>query len=375
VNDFMHRYAEGVPFERHYQGAKFIDELEAYANKHFASKLGAQFADVRPISGAIANMAAYGAFTKPGDLIAALPVPAGAHSSHTRGGVAGLLGLRTVELPFDAEKMTMDSEAAAEVILDHKPKLTIIGASLILFPFNLKPVAEACEEIDCVLVYDAAHVLGLIYAGFFQQPLKEGARILTSSTHKTFPGPQGGIIAGRNVEWKKVQRAIFPKILSNHHLHRIPALLIAAFEMDEFGRDYARQIVKNAKALARELDRQGMKVLGKARGYTETHQVVIDVSEFGGGKKVAENLERANIIANKNLLPYDELSWESVENPSGIRLGVQELTRFGMKEREMRIVGEFIARVVKGEKPESVREEVVNFRSQWQEICYTWKGE
>ncbi|MBR9679966.1 MAG: aminotransferase class I/II-fold pyridoxal phosphate-dependent enzyme [Candidatus Altiarchaeota archaeon] len=372
-SDFAHRYAEGVPYKRFYQGAKFIDELEDRTNKLFAKQLKAKYGDVRPISGAIANMAIFGAFTQAGDRIASIPIPAGAHSSHTEGGVAGLLGLKTSSLPFDNEKMTIDSEAAADKIVETKPKMVMLGASLTLFPFKISPIKQACEETGAVLVYDAAHVLGLIFAGKFQQPIQEGVDFLTSSTHKTFPGPQGGLIVG-NHSWDTIQNTVFPGILSNHHLHRIPALLMAGLEMQEFGADYANQIIKNAKTLGAELDKQGLNILGKTRGYTESHQIVVDIGKEGGGRKVAESLESANIIANKNLLPWDKLSWETVNDPSGLRLGVQELTRFGMKQAEMKTVGELIHRVIIGENPEKVKKEVVEFRADFQKIHFTWKS-
>ncbi len=373
-SDFSHRYAEGTPYNRYYQGTEYIDELEDAANKFFERHFGVKHADVRPISGAIANMAAMRAFAKPGDVIASLSVPAGAHSSHQRGGVAGgILGLNPIKLAFDGEEFRIDADLSSKIITHARPRLAIVGASLIPFPLDIEGIAEACREVGCRLIYDAAHVFGLIFAGKFQQPLKEGAEMITSSTHKTFPGPQGGILLGNNEDWEEVQRSVFPRILSNHHLHRIPALLMAGLEMEEFGEAYATQILRNARALAEALASE-MKVCGESRGYTESHQVVVDVAEMGGGKKVAGELEKANIVLNKNLLPWDRITRSTLDNPSGIRIGVQEMTRFGMKEEEMRQIAEFIISVVvKGVPPEKVRERVVEFREGFQEVHYTWR--
>ncbi|HDR53565.1 MAG TPA: serine hydroxymethyltransferase [archaeon] len=375
ISDFMHRYAEGTPFNRYYEGTRVIDELEDKANKLFARVLGSKKSDTRPISGAIANMATMRAFTEPGDTIVSLPVPAGAHSSHGRGGVAGLLGLQPKKLAFKNREFTIDVEESSRIIRECKPKLAIVGASLILFPLDISGLKEACEEVGAKLIYDSAHVFGLIFAGRFQSPFKEGADLLTTSTHKTFPGPQGGLIAGsvNEEDWAKVERGVFPRILSNHHLHRIPALLVAAYEMQEFGVAYADQIIKNARAFAQALHERGFKVCAEERGFTECHQVVVDVSEIGGGDWAAKALDRANIIMNKNLLPWDELNLERLTNPSGIRMGVQEMTRFGMKEREMVEVAEFYKRVLMDkEAPEKVKGDVENFRSQFQKIHFTW---
>ena len=376
LNDFMHRYAEGIPFDRYYQGTEIIDQIEEKANKFFAKKMGVNRVDVRPISGAIANMAVMRALTNPGDVIAGLSVSAGAHSSHTKGGVAGLLGLNQVQLAFNKSNFSIDTELSSKIIRHARPKIAIIGASLILFPLDIAGIREACNDVKCTLIYDAAHVFGMIYSGKFQQPFKEGADILTTSTHKSFPGPQGGLIAANiseDSEWTTVQRGVFPKILSNHHLHRIPAVLIAAYEMEKFGEQYSTQILKNAKALGQALHDEGLKVCAEDRGFTESHQVAIDVSEQGGGKFMAEELEKANIILNKNLLPSDTLSLKNLKNPSGLRLGVPEMTRFGMKENDMGTIAELIANVAfKKASTKDVKEKVKEFRTGFQKIHYTW---
>ncbi|MBR9681038.1 MAG: aminotransferase class I/II-fold pyridoxal phosphate-dependent enzyme [Candidatus Altiarchaeota archaeon] len=375
ASDFSHRYAEGVPYERYYQGTRYIDEIEDKANKFFAKRFGGKYADTRPISGAVANMAAMRAFAAPGDVIASLSVPAGAHSSHQRGGVAGgILGLNPIKLGFDSKDFRIDPDLSSKIIRHTRPKLAIIGASLIPFPLELDGIVDACRDVNCKLIYDSAHVFGLIFAGKFQDPFKEGAEIITSSTHKTFPGPQGGIIIGNlEDEWREIQRSVFPRILSNHHLHRIPALLVAGYEMAEFGEEYSTQILKNAVALAEKLNELGFDVAGEARGFTKSHQVVVDVNEHGGGWNVAKALDKANIVLNKNLLPWDKISKATLVNPSGIRLGVQEMTRFGMKEDEMEEIANFISRIViKGDSPDVVGQDVKTFRQGFQKIHYTW---
>jgi len=370
VSDLMHRYAEGLPFKRYYQGLSHIDEMEDLTQEKFKKHFGASFVDIRPISGTLANMAVFSALAKRGDSILTLGVPGGSHVSHEKAGAAGMLGLKSFHLGFDGERMTIDLEKSRKKILEIKPKFIVIGGSVILFPQPVKELRKICDQVGAKIIYDAAHVFGLITAGFFQNPLEEGADIITSSTHKTFPGPQGGIIIGNIDEelQKKIQDKIFPGVLSNHHLHRIPPLYFALEEMKEFGNSYVSQIMKNSKALAEELYNFGFDVLGKQNGFTKSHQVVVNVKNQNGGSAVAKKLEEVNIILNKNIIPDDKAD---PENPRGIRLGVQEMTRYGMKEEEMKIIAGFIKKVILEKKNvKIIKNEAAEFRKNFQEIKY-----
>ncbi|MEM2089010.1 MAG: serine hydroxymethyltransferase [Thermoproteota archaeon] len=373
VSDFNGRYNEHSGAERHYCGTKYAYEVEELCNQIFRERFETPFADVRPISGAVANMVAYSAFAKPGDVIISLGIPNGAHVSSTQWGIAGVRGLKSIDMFFDAEKMNIDVENTVRLIEKVKPRIIMFGASMFLFP---EPVKEIREKIDSKIktVYDASHVFGLIYGGAFQDPLKEGADLITSSTHKTFQGPQGGIIIGnRNLneeDWQKIEAAIFPGITSNTHIHRFPALAITALEMNAFGKDYAKQVVRNAKKFAESLYEKGFDVLCPELGFTESHQVMVNVSRFGGGKPVSELLEASNIICNKMALPTDKPQ-DATRNPSGIRLGVQELTRWGMKEEEMKVVAELFKKIVMEGK--MVKQEVVEFKRKFNEVHYCFR--
>ncbi len=372
LSDAMHRYAEGLPFKRFYQGTRYIDELEEKTNSTLGELLRAKFVDIRPISGTTANGGAFLALANRGDRALVLPVYAGSHVSHTRFGILGALGIIEEELPFNPVDMTIDIDLALKKIKEIKPKLIILGGTVILFRHPVKEFREVAEESGSYIIYDAAHVLGLIMGKKFQNPVEEGAHISTSSTHKTFPGPQGGLIFTNDEEiYKKFRKLIFPVFVSNHHLHRIAATLIAAQEMKYFGEEYASNIINNAKNLAEELHSYGFKVLGEKRGFTETHQVVLNVKELGGGTVVAEFLERCNIITNKNMIPGD--TPEMVKNPSGLRLGVQEVTRLGMGVSEMKYIAELIKKALIDKKdPEEIKKEVIEFRKNYQEVKYTF---
>lgn len=372
LSDFMSRYAEGKPRKRYYQGTHEIDELELMLQEVMGELLGAEYVETRPVSGTIANAAVFRVLGKPGDKVLVAPVQAGSHVSHTEFGTLGALGLKQVTMPYDKESMNVDVDRAVRVMEEEKPKFIILGGSVYLFPHPVKELAEHASTMNIPIVYDAAHVLGLIIGGKWQNPLKLGAPVVTGSTHKTFPGPQGGIIGFSSKEvYKQVSKTIFPYFVSNHHLHRIPATLITALEMAVHGRSYAEQVVRNARRLAEALAEMGFDVIGEHIGYTRSHQVLVDVSEHGGGAKVAAALEEASIIVNKNLLPEDPP--ESVADPSGIRLGTQEMTRFGMKESDMEEIAFFMKRVViDKEDPKKVGEKVVEFRRWFREIRYAF---
>ena len=373
MNDMMHRYAEGKPFKRFYQGLKFVDEVEVATMKIIGDLLETEYVDLRPISGTTANASAFRTFTKPGDKAVVVPVQAGAHVSHTRYGTLGALGIEQIEMPFDLDEWNIDIDGARKVIEDVKPKIVILGGSLYIFPHPTKEIAEVAHSVGAKLIYDAAHVLGLIMGKVWSNPLKDGADVLTSSTHKTFPGPQGGLIAASTKDdIKAIGKVVFPMFVSNHHLHRLAATAVTGVEMKLYGEKYARQIIKNARTLAEALVENGFKVVAENKGYTMSHQVVVDVKELGGGAKAAKLLEEANIILNKNMLPWDRP--EDIKNPSGLRIGVQEVTRWGMKEDDMKVIAEFMKKVIiDGKDPKEIGKEVIEFRKNYLEIHYALK--
>ena len=372
LSDFEGRYNEH-DIEPHYCGTKFSIQVEELCNSIFGKNFDTDFVDTRPIAGGIANLIVYTAFTKPGDVFISLGIPNGAHVSSTRWGLAGVRGLKNIDMVFDKKRINIDIDETVKLVNNTNPKLLMFGASMFLFP---EPIKEIREQVDpkIKMIYDSAHVFGLVYNKKFQQPLKEGADIITSSTHKTFQGPQGGIIVGNpelaKEDWKKIQTAVFPGTISNHHLHRLPALALTALEMNAFGKEYAEQVIKNAKSLGQSLYESGFKVLCPDLGFTESHQTIVNVKEFGGGEFAAKELEKNNVICNKMALP-DDSPHDATHNPSGIRLGTQELTRWGMKEEEMKDVAEFFKKVLMDKK--YIKEEVIEFKKQFSKIDYCFE--
>jgi glycine hydroxymethyltransferase len=370
VSDFHDRYAEGMPGKRFYQGNEFVDRVEIRCMELAQRLFKCSFSDVRPISGTVANMVAIYALTNPGDLISTCALSNGAHISTATFGAVGFRGVNTVNYPWDSENMKIDVDGTRKLLLKERPKVAQFGLSVFLFPTPINELQDAFQEIGCDVWYDAAHVLGLIAGGKFQDPLREGVTILTASTHKTFPGPNHGIVLADKIPEdmeKRIRRAVFPGVTSSHHLHAMAALAVTLAEEEIYGKRYATQTIKNAKALGQALHELGLEVLCPHLGFTESHTIAVDVSKRGGGEEVAKNLELANIIANKNLLPGDE----SPVRPSGIRLGSQELTRVGMKESEMKEVARLISKVVTDKsKIEKVRSEVKELRKGFTKIHY-----
>jgi glycine hydroxymethyltransferase len=384
TTDLGNRYAEGWPGERVYAGCEYIDKVELICMELAKRLFRAEFADVRPISGVVANLAIYAAFTKPDDLMFALSIPCGGHISMGRqqfGGTAGAVrGLRVEYFPFDYENLTIDVDLTKKKVAEltqHNdiPKLAMFGGSVLTFPQPIKELEETFHNIGAKINYDAAHVCGLIAGGKFQDPLREGADSMSMSTHKTLPGPQHGLI----VSWAKyeelIKRATFPGLVSNHHLHAVGGVAIALAEMLEFGKEYAEAIVRNAKALGQALCEGGINVLGEKRGFTESHLIIADVTRYGDGGMLEKKLERAGIIVNRNLLPWDIKMGRHYMNPGGIRLGVSEVTRLGMGVSEMKEIANFIIRVVvKDELSERVRKDVAEFRREYQKVHYCFEN-
>lgn len=368
-SDFHHRYAEGHPGKRYYEGTRYIDEIEDRTRRLVGEVFKADRVDVRLPSGTLANEAAFSALVPHGSTALAHGLDGGGHISHARFGALGKRATRILELPRLPDGYRLDAARAREMIRAERPRIVVLGRSLFLFPEPVSEIREACAEAKALILYDASHVLGLIAGGTFQDPLGEGCDLFTASTHKTYFGPQRGIIAARGKDdefWRPIDRAVFPGVTSNHHLFSLPSLHAASLEVREFGAAYAQAIVRNARSLAGELHRRGFAVDAADLGYTASHQVAVDVSSHGGGRDAARRLAASGIICNMNVLPGRE--GQTPLRPCGIRLGVQEMTRFGMGEPEMARIAELIhACLVLGK---GVEDECQRLRAEHTEIRF-----
>ena len=329
-SDLGHRYTATDHF---YMGCKFINQAESIARELVRDVFGSEWADVTPLSGHIADMTLLSTFARRGDKILTMGTEYGGYFGTSETGFPRILDLVNLYFPFDKDRWNIEIEKTVELIASEVPRLVILGASYILFPHPVEQIAKACRESGAILAFDGSHVMGLIAGGAFQQPLKEGARILVGSTHKSFFGPQGGIMAAFKPEGERLKETIFPAIMDNAHWNRIAALAQALLEMKRFGRKYAAQVIRNSRALGEALDERGIPVRCKDCGYTASHQVLLDMDRLKDSAQVPDKLEQANVIVDR-----------------GIRLGTSEMTRRGMREGDMNDVAEIIAKVIRSQE-------------------------
>ena len=353
-SELVHRYTARDHF---YMGTRFMDELEEFGEELAKDVFEAEIADLRPLSGHVADMIFIACFSKPSDVLMCVSPDDGGYPGLWDDGLAGLLGLKAVPLPFLKESMNVDVGKAEETIKRFKPKILIFGASLITFPHPVKELASVARENGALVGFDGSHVLGLIAGKHFQDPLREGAHALFGSTHKSFFGPQGGIILADKEHGEVIKARIYPRFVDNAHWNRIAALTLALAEMKEFGKEYAEQVIRNAKALAKNLHSYGLPVKCSHLGFTESHQLILDFGGYERGREIAQKLQQANIIVD-----------------CVIRVGTCEITRRGMKEGEMAKIAELIKRtVLDGENPEKIKGEVTRLCSEFQDIQYCFK--
>ncbi|MBI2126736.1 MAG: hypothetical protein HYU02_05420 [Thaumarchaeota archaeon] len=344
-SDFAHRYTSR---EKYYMGTRFIDEVEHLTTELAKKVFKAKFADVRPISGHLCDMAICLLYAKRGDKMLSVSPSNGGYPGFSERGLGGILGLKNIYFPFDKDRMNVDEQGTIEYVKKEKPSITFFGASFFLFPHPIKKISKT---FDSMKIYDGSHVLGLLAGGSFQSPLDEGCDILLGSTHKSFFGPQGGIIVTNDEEIaNEIDRNLHPGIVDNLHWNRILALAMTLVEMLRFGREYATQVVRNSKALASTLSDLRVKVHCKRYGFTESHQVLLAYSK-DRSSKIAETLQRGNIIVDK-----------------GIRLGTSEVTRRGMKEEEMQTIAHLIADGMKN--PNSVKKKAEKLAREFSEEEY-----
>jgi len=390
-SDFSHRYAEGWVGQRVYAGCKYIDMVEDICMELAKEYFKCVHADVRPISGVVANLAMYNAFTSDNNgKMLIMPIPKGGHISHapkfTKSGMAiygtagTVRGLNIEYMAFDNDEMNIDPDATAKIIREVKPEMVLFGGSVFLFPHPVKELSDVAKEVGANVGYDAAHVAGLIGSGYFQDPLNEGADAMTLSTHKTLPGPQhGALLSNREDLIDTLRSCTFPALLSNHHLHNVAGLAITLAEMLEFGREYHKNVIDNAKALGQALYERGINVIMEHKGFTESHQIVVDITNFektiGLGGDIERLVEEANIVINRNLLPWDIAQGRHYQNPGGLRLGTSEVTRLGMGKSEMVDIAEFFKDLLIDKKdPKKVKQDVLEFRKDFQEIKYCFQS-
>ena len=371
ASDLASRYGDYVGRDllaRKYFGTSVMVEIEELVNELLRRLFDAAFVEARPLSGHVAGVGAVLALTEPGDVVLELDSPGGGHRIAEKLNATHHARLEVLPLPFDPNEYTVDVERTVELARARRPRIIILGSSLFLFPHRLAELAVAlADQPQTVIAYDASHVLGLIAGHRFQDPLREGAGLVWASTHKIFPGPPGGLVLTQSEALiERVTPAIYPGLVTNHNPGRMPALGVAAAEMLAFGEAYADAIIANARRLGAEIDRRGVPVVARERGYTSSHTLLLPVEEFGSAREVGARLEAAGIITSATRLP-------AALGDAGIRLGLQEITRRGARPDDMPEIADLIADVVARRRPpEAVRSRIRELAAQFNRIGFSF---
>ena len=355
------KYAEGYPKKRYYGGCVHVDTAETLAKKRAMALFGAERANVQPHSGSTANMTAYLAFLKPGDKIMGLSLSHGGHLTHGHPvNFSGLL-FDAIHYEVDEDTETINYDRLREQALAERPKMIVGGASAYPRFWDYEILRSVADEIDAVLVFDMAHIAGLVAGGVHPSPVPY-CDVVTSTTHKTLRGPRGGLILSRKDHFKAINKMNFPGIQGGPLMHVIAAKAVCFQEcMSDSFKGYARQMVDNAATLGETLLERGFHLVS---GGTDNHLLLVNVSNKGlTGKDMEELLEYVGITANKNTVPFDQ---ESPFVTSGIRLGTPALTTRGMGTGEMRLIADIIDRAVQNRQDDAV---LTKLKAESEELC------
>lgn len=369
----------GYPGDKYEMGLEAIERIEVIAAELAAQVFGARYAEVRVGSGALANLYCFMAVCRPGDAVIVPPATVAGHVTHHADGAAGLYGLQVHPAPVDADGYEVDLLALADLARRVRPRLITIGGSLNLFPHPVSALKAIADEVGARLLYDAAHVSGMIAGGAWQHPLAEGADLMTMSTYKSLAGPPSGLILTDDPELAaRIDRIAYPGLTANFDAGRVAALAITLADWLEFGAAYAGAMRATAAALADALEQEGLPLYRTPRGVTASHQFALKAAGLagggggagggvggGGGQAAARRLRRANLLACGIGLPLAEVPGDV----NGLRLGANELARWGMGPAEMPLLAGLIARALT-HKPEDVATEVTSLRGQFRTLHF-----
>lgn len=357
----------GYPGDKYEMGLEAIEEIEIIAAELAAEVFRATHAEIRVGSGALANLYAFLATTRPGDAIIAPPATIGGHVTHHAAGCAGLYGLDIHAAPVDADAYTVDLDGLRRLAHEVRPRLITIGGSLNLFPHPVADVRAIADEVGAHVLFDAAHQCGMIAGGVFADPLAEGAHLMTMSTYKSLGGPAGGLIVTNDAALAERLEAIaFPGLTANFDVAKSAALAVTLLDWRKHGAAYARAMADTAGALARALAAEGLPVFAADRGYTASHQLAIEAAAFGGGQAASRTLRRAGLLACGIGLPLAPVAGDL----NGLRLGTPELVRWGMTEADMAPLAALVAEALRSNDPEALAPRVAAWRRSFDRLHY-----
>jgi glycine hydroxymethyltransferase len=357
----------GYPGDKYEMGLEAIEEIEVIAAELSAEVFGAAHAEIRVPSGAIANLYAFMATCEPGDTIIAPPASVGGHVTHHPAGCAGLYRLRTVPAPIDADGYTIDVDALRDLARREHPKLITVGTSLNLFEHPVREIRSIADEVGARVLFDAAHQCGIIAGGAWQNPLAEGAHLMTMSTYKSLGGPAGGLMLTNEADLSRRLDAIaFPGMTANFDAAKSAALAVTMLDWRDHGPAYAAEMISMAKGLAEALDRMGVPVFAGNRGFTTSHQFAIEAACYSGGQAASKKLRKAGFLACGIGLPLSEVEGDM----NGLRIGTPELVRWGMKTPDADRLAKLIVSALTAEDPAALLAEVSDWRRSFDTVCF-----
>ncbi|OZI34203.1 serine hydroxymethyltransferase [Bordetella genomosp. 10] len=358
----------GYPGDKYEMGLEGVEKIEVLAAELVSEVFGARYAELRVASGALANLYAYMVAAKPGDTVFVPGAAIGGHFSHHPEGAAGMYGLQPYMMAFDADRYTVDVSRLREDAHRLKPRMITVGNSLNLFPHPIRAVREIADEVGALVLFDAAHVCGLIAGHAWQQPLEEGAHLMTLSTYKSLAGPAGGLIVTNDeAVARRLDAIAYPGMTANFDSARSAAIAMTMLDWKVYGKQYAARMVSASQALAQALVGEGLPVFARDRGITTSHQFAIEAHAFGGGQAMAKRLRCANILACGIGLPLAPVEGDM----NGLRMGTPELVRWGMEDADMPTLAGFIADVLfERKRPEALAGEVSAFRRRFDKLHF-----
>jgi glycine hydroxymethyltransferase len=358
----------GYPGDKYEMGLEGVERIEVIAAELAAEVFAARYAEIRVPSGAIANLYAFMMAARPGDRIIVPPPAIGGHATHHTAGCAGRYGLEVHAAAVAADGYTVDIAALRDQAQTLRPKLITIGGSLNLFPHPVRELRAIADEVGALLLFDAAHVCGVIAGRAWPNPLEEGAHLMTMSTYKSLGGPASGLIVTNDPQIaEKLDAIAFPGLTANFDAAKSAALAIALLDWKDHGQSYAAAMVATAQALAQNLVEMGISVFSTAKGITASHQFAIEAADFGGGQAAAKKLRQANILACGIGLPIARVDGDM----NGLRIGTPEIVRWGMTVDDMPALASLVARGLRGNDPSGrLAEDVTAFRRRFRELHF-----
>ncbi|WP_439496875.1 serine hydroxymethyltransferase [Bosea sp. (in: a-proteobacteria)] len=358
----------GYPGDKYEMGLEAIEKIEVIAAELAAQVFGAKYAEIRVPSGAIANLYAFMAAARPGDCIIAPPGEIGGHVTHHGAGAAGLYGIVTHPAPVDPVNYTVDLERLRADALRLRPRLISIGGSLNLFAHPIREIRAIADEIGAIVLFDAAHMSGMIAGHAWQQPLEEGAHLMTMSTYKSLGGPPSGLIVTNDAALaEKLDAIAYPGLTANFDAAKSASLAITLLDWKAHGRAYAQMMAQTAKALADALVERQVPVFARERGITTSHQFAVEAAPYGGGQAAAKRLRQVNILSCGIGLPIAPVAGDV----NGLRLGTPEIVRCGMTPADMPELAGYIAEGLSGARPfEAVAKDVTAFRQRFTRLHF-----